>query len=162
MSDPAADAAPIVIHKSAFGLFLIWLVGFALTALLILAAAAAAATKAAYIYGAIAGVVLVATIIQAYVYNLSTVVLTATALRFTNWITIAYSNAAICEWRQVTDVDVKKGGIFSQLGDFGTLLVQTAGTERNLRIPMIPNVERVRDLIAAQADAAVTPVKETT
>jgi hypothetical protein len=38
--------------------------------------------------------------------------------------------------------------------------VQTAGTERNLRIPMIPNVEHYRDLIAAQADAAATPIKQ--
>jgi membrane protein YdbS with pleckstrin-like domain len=102
----------------------------------------------------------VVTVTQAYVYTLSRIVMDGAEMRVINWPTLFYSNVAVCEWREVQDVDVRKGGIFSQIFDYGTLFVQTAGTERNLRIPMIPNCEHWRDYIAQQADQAATPVQD--
>jgi hypothetical protein len=56
------------------------------------------------------------------------------------------------------DIDVKKGGIFAMIFNDGTLVVQAAGTERNLRLPMVPSGERYRDMMMQQVDLAARRV----
>ncbi len=154
---------PILIRKHWFGLFLIYLSGFLAVALILGAmyVLILQGTMSVQLYATLSVIlviILLATLVSAYVYRLSSIVLTDVGMTVTNWNSLFFSNVAVCEWKQLQDVDVKKGGVFSQVLDYGTLLVQTAGTERNLEIPMIPRVEHWRDYIAATADAAPTKV----
>lgn len=100
--------------------------------------------------------VLAATIITAYVYRLSFIAITDDQLEITNWYTLFYDSQTVCEWNQVEDINVKRGGIFSQILGFGTLLVQTAGTQNNLTMTMVPKVESLRNEMATRADQATT------
>jgi hypothetical protein len=151
----------IVIHKSAFGLALIYGVGFLLAAALIIAAFYATSLDLRKIYGLGAILTVFGTFVQTWAYLRSTVVIDANELRVNSWSTLFSSNVAVTEWKNIQDADVVKGGIFSQIGDFGTLLISTASGERNIRLTLVPQVEHWRDFIEARADAAVTNVKET-
>jgi hypothetical protein len=158
--------SPIIIRKSPVGLFFIYLVGAVLVAGLLLGLTATIHQQGLTLTDTLPKllllgvlVVVLGTFVQAYVYMLSRVEVNATELRFVTWLSVFSSNVAVCDWRQIQNVDVKKAGIFSQAFDYGTLLVQTAGTERNLRITMIPQCEHWRDVIAQRADGAVMPVR---
>jgi hypothetical protein len=156
----------IIIRKSPVGLVFIYVVGALLVAGLLLGLTASidqqgltlADTRPKLLLLGVLVVVL-GTFLKSYVYMLSRIEVNATELRFVTWLTVLSSHVAVCEWRQVQDVRVKKGGIFSQAFDYGTLHVQTAGTGRNLRIAMIPQCEHWRHVIAQRAEAAVMPVR---
>jgi hypothetical protein len=114
------NGSTIVIHKSAFGLWIIFLAGALIVSALLLGLATTTSQDhltltdtlpRLIILGIL--VVVIGTFVQAYVYMLSKVVLDGEELRFVNWPTLFYSNVAVCECRQVQDVDVKKGGILS-------------------------------------------------
>jgi 4-amino-4-deoxy-L-arabinose transferase-like glycosyltransferase len=147
----------ITITKSAVGQLLIVLAGILLTGLL---AAAAwwlrrdGQTLLGECMFAAAVVAALGMAMQNYVYALSRIVLTDKQLTVTNWTSVIASDVAVCDWSQVQDVAVQKGGILPLLFDYGSLLIQTAGTERNLRINYIPKVEYWRDVIEQRADAA--------
>ncbi len=147
----------IIIRKSIVGFLVILFLGALLTLALALGALLTqrtGQTQLAYLMYVVAAVTILATFIQAYVYSISRITLTAKQMDVVNWNSLVSQNDAVCEWEQVQDVDFKKGGILGIVFDFGTLLVQTAGTERNLRITNVPNVEHWRDFIAGLADAA--------
>ncbi|HET6925072.1 MAG TPA: hypothetical protein VFH39_04540 [Candidatus Saccharimonadales bacterium] len=154
---------PVTIRKSFIGLFAIYLVGFLLTVALLGAGLYLLLRTDSRPLGvvllAVAAFTVLGTLVQGYVYSLCRIVLTEAELDVINWSSLFSQNNAVCEWRMVNDVDFKKAGILSFLFDYGTLLVQTAGTERNLRISYVPRVEKVRDLIAQLADTAITPVR---
>lgn len=153
---------PTVIRKSFVGLVLIYLFGILAVGILGVAALYLSTTQHdfAILLLIMAIVVAIVTLLQAYVYNLSRIVITAEQLDVVNWTSIINQNNAVCEWHQVEDIDFKKSGILGLLFDYGTLLIQTAGTERNLRITMVPRVEHARDYMAALADSAPTLVHE--
>jgi hypothetical protein len=145
---------PITIRKSFVGFVAIYLAGGSLSVALALAAIylQAAQPDLALIMIVVSMVAGIGTLVQSYVYNISRIVLTATELDVINWNSLVSQGNAICEWSQVQDIDFKKGGIFSLIFDYGTLLIQTAGTDRNLRINYVPRVEHWRDYIAGLAN----------
>jgi hypothetical protein len=164
---PERTGSAIVIRKSSFGLFVTYLVGGLAVAGLLVAFAASVGGHGLtlrdtqpklLLLGVL--VVVLGTFVQAYVHMLSKVILDTHELRFVTWLSVFSTDAAVCEWRQVRAVDAKRSGVFSQAFDYGTLLVQTGSTERDLRIPMIPNVEHWRDVIATRANQAAMPMSE--
>lgn len=155
-------ALPITIKKSVIGLLGILLVGTFLIGVLLVGGAIVhnqGNHTLSLVLFAVAAITVLLTLVQAYVYQLSQVELTEAGIKVVAWQTLFFSNVAITEWNQVQDVDVKKTSIFGQLFDYGTLLVQTAGTDRNLTLTYIPAVEQWRDYMATLADNAVQPVR---
>jgi len=154
---------PIIIRKSIIGLVGIIAGGVGLSAALtvgVLYMINTGQQDFAYLILVALIVVALGTVVQTYVYNLSRIIITSQQLDVVVWNSIVSQNNAVCEWNQVQDIDFRKSGIFGLLFDYGTLLVQTAGNERNLRITMVPQVEHWRDYMAHLADTAVQPVHE--
>jgi len=150
------QAQPTIIRKHWFGLLVILLTGLVVELAFVLAMTAmffqGTLTPNLYAFlGTIMIIVLLIDLVVAYVYRLSSIVFTENGITITNWQTLFFSNTAVCEWNQVEDVMAKQGGVFSQLLLFGTILVQTAGTERNLKMTMVPRVQYWRATIEAKA-----------
>ena len=151
----STTTAPQIIHKSVVGLLAIYLVACVLfTALGFAAAYTGIRTGLGLLYAMGAAIVVVGALIQSHVYQSSYVQLNTNMMQVVSISTIVVSNTAETQWTQIQDVDVKKAGLFANLFDYGTLLVQTAGTERNLQLTMIPNVEHWRDVLMAKAGIA--------
>lgn len=155
------NTQPTIIRKHWFGLVVVLLIGLLVEATLVLAMYTfyyqGALTLNLYIaLSAVLVVVLLATVVVAYVYRLSNIVLANEGIAITNWSTLFFSRTAVCEWSQVQDVTATQDGVFAQLLGFGTLLIQTAGTERNLKMTMVPRVQHWRSYVEAQAASAPT------
>ncbi|BAS17602.1 hypothetical protein AHiyo8_59050 [Arthrobacter sp. Hiyo8] len=150
-----------IIRKHWFGLAVILAAGLAVELALVLAVAVTfhqgQLTPNVYAFlGVIMVVVLLADLVTTYVYRLSSIVLTDAGITITNWQTLFFSNTAECEWNQVEDVNAKQGGVFAQLLGFGTLLIQTAGTQNNITMMMVPRAQYWRATIEAKAAATPT------
>ncbi|MET4003880.1 membrane protein YdbS with pleckstrin-like domain [Arthrobacter sp. UYCu511] len=157
------NTQPTVIRKHWFGLLVILLIGGAvmglIAGLMTIFYYQSALTLTLYVVLSVVLVtVLAATVVTGYVYRLSFMAITDSQLEFTNWYTLFYDSQSVCEWRNIEDVNVKRGGIFAQILGFGTLLVQTAGTQNNLTMTMVPKVEALRNELASRADAATAKV----
>ena len=93
-------------------------------------------------------------ILSIYLYWAATLTLTASGLKVLRYKSLFWSVQSEVEWENVQEVTVNAGGILKNLFGVGTILVQTASAEPNLVMSWVGNVDSVRDLIAAQADAA--------
>lgn len=162
---PIPVGQQLVIHRSFVGLLFIYLGGFVLSAALLFALRYALLEPGtlllASILGFAAAVTFLATVVQALAYSLANLTFTSQFFRVTTWPTIFASKVGESEWYQVQDVQVSKGGILAQLFDYGTLVIQSAGSIGYMRITYIPRVEYVRDLIVAQQEASGRPVTAT-
>jgi hypothetical protein len=158
------NTPPIIIKKSLIGLFLIVLGGT------VLIAALALGLDVLYLQGQLDPqlyafvsfaiiITLLATLISAYVYVISYIQLDDQGITVSDWMSLFSDSKAMTEWNKVQDVNIRKPGVLAQIADYGTLLVQTAGTDRNLVLPYIPNVEHWQEYIQAKADAAPELVK---
>ncbi|RAN77997.1 hypothetical protein B5P43_18370 [Bacillus sp. SRB_336] len=155
------QAQPTIIRKHWFGLLVVLVAGLVVELAFVLAMTAmfdqGTLTPNNYAFlGTVMIIVLLIDLVVAYVYHLSNITLTDAGITVTNWSTLFFSITAVCEWNQVEDVMAKQGGVFAQLLLFGTVLVQTAGTERNLRMTMVPRVQYWRSTIEAKATATPT------
>lgn len=151
------NSQPIIIKKSLFGLFLIYLVGLSAAALVLAGLYFLAANGILVIQLFIAGsvlliLILIITFIQAYVYRLSQITITDTELTILNYYSLFYSVESRCPWNEIEDVNVTRGNIFAQVLDFGLLVVETAGTRPNIEMTMTPTPEHWRDFIANKAE----------
>lgn len=63
-------------------------------------------------------------------------IVTDEALQVADWRSLTSERAAVTEYRYVEDGDANVSGIFGMLFGYGTLYVQAAGTERNLKLTM--------------------------
>lgn len=98
-------------------------------------------------------IIIIIGIVAARVYWLSTIVLTTTGITVTSWISLFYDIESECTWSQVEDVTATTGGIVAQLFDYGTLLIQTAGTHTYLELKTVPDADAWRARIIAQRGA---------
>lgn len=156
------ESKPIIIRKTAVGLLAIYLVAALAFVLLAVAAILTGLHSPTGLLAAIGAVAtLVAAYVAAYVYSESYVELTDVGMTVVNYRSLFSDLTAECAYDHIEDIDVRKNGLFSFIFGYGTLYVQTAGTERNLKLPLIPNVEHWRDEIARRADTAATLVRET-
>lgn len=92
-------------------------------------------------------VVLFGTLVAAIVYELHTMTLDEHGITIKNWSGLFFSSETHCDWKEVEDLNVKRGGVFAFLGGYGSLLIQTAGTETNLRFNYLPRPEYWRQFI---------------
>lgn len=157
------NTAPIIIHKHPVGLFLIALAGIGAISLLLGITSSlftqGQLTVQLYLLVVVAFVAIVlSTVVSLYVYNLSTITLTTESVDVSNWRSLFQDSAGTTEWRNIQDVTAKKNGILSFIFDYGTLTIQTAGTEDNLVLPMVPRIEYWRSYVEKLANDAKTPV----
>ncbi len=149
---------PVVIHKHWIGIVGIYLAGLFLDALIMIGVYYTLSTgnhALAVVLLAVLILTALATFVQSYVYNESTVTIDDVHLTVSNWGTLFSSNDAETAWKQIEDIDIQKGSIFALLFNYGTILIQTAGTERNLRLPNIPDPQHWRDVMAAKAGSSI-------
>jgi len=99
-------------------------------------------------------VVLLLTIVQIWVYSLSYVELAEEGLHVVNWRTLFVKTDVTTEWERVQDVSVATGSAWALLFNYGTLVIQTAGTAQELRMTMIPDAEYWQALIQANVSVA--------
>lgn len=150
---------PVTIHRSSVGLALIGLVGFGVTALLYAMAVYYRGQHWAdpVIFQLItlaALVTLIATVVTAATYALTSLKLTDDHIEVSNWLSLFSSRVSQADYADIEDVTVTQGTILSRVFGYGTLLVQTAGTQTNLEITYVPNVYAWRDVIAGKARGA--------
>ena len=99
-------------------------------------------------------VALLLTIVQIWVYSLSYVELTEAGIHVVNWRTLFVKTDVTTEWERVQDVSVATGSTWALLFNYGTLVIQTAGTSQELRMTMIPDAEYWQALIQANASVS--------
>ena len=105
-------------------------------------------------YGvALSAVILAIGLIAARVYWLSTIVLTTTGIKVNSWLSLFYDIESECTWSRVQDVTATQAGIVAQLFDYGTLLIQTAGTHTYLQLNTVPDADAWRARIIDQRGA---------
>lgn len=154
------QSLPVTIHRTWFGLFLIFLVGAGLitvlwAVLMEMLEARMLEPVVVFAIGVFAIVlVLLATLVQAYVYSLSRVIITDDGITVQNWLTLFASTDETFEWLRVSRATVRKSSIFAQLLGYGTLSIETNGGVNQVIAKWIPDVEKWQDLIQARADEA--------
>lgn len=147
---------PISIHRSLVGLALIGLAGLAGLALVfaLLFYFQFQPWVDHIVYQLLAGltfVILMVTLIQAATYALASITIAGDHIEVANWQTIFSSRVAQADYADIEDVTVTQGSILARIFGYGTLLIQTAGTQTNFEITNIPNVYAWRDEIAGRA-----------
>lgn len=151
---------PIVIHKAFIGYVYIAAVGALLIAALIVGMIALATQHSLdqelyFILGAFAVLVLLATLIQFYVYSLTTITLDEQGITVVNWYSLLFSQDSQTAWTKVQDASSTQNGVLQEAFDYGTLLIQTAGTDKNFSITYVPRPDYWVNFI--QEKAAATP-----
>ncbi len=58
-----------------------------------------------------------------------------------NWGSPFFSCETHCDWNEIEDLNVRRGGPLAFVGGYGNLLIQTAGTGANLRFNDCPRPE---------------------
>ena len=138
----------MVIHKHWFGLFLIILSGILLAisvlavALLIPAVNLAAAVL-------LAGEVstLLVSLIAIWVYQHNAIIIHRDRIEFRNQYNLLSARSSECAMWEVQDVSYTQVGLFPALIGYGTLMVQTAGTQEKFTFSFTPKPEWVKDYI---------------
>jgi uncharacterized membrane protein YdbT with pleckstrin-like domain len=151
---------PITIYKHWIGYVFISAVGLSLVGAIILAIYTlhqehTLNEELYYILGGFAIVVLLGTLVALYVYSLSNILITEQGITVTNWGNILTSQEAELAWIRVQDVTVSKDGVLPQILGYGTLLIQTAGTDKNFLFTYTPNPDYWETYLSDRA--AATP-----
>jgi hypothetical protein len=60
---------------------------------------------------------------------------------------ILYKEITVAQLSHIEDVTVKSGGYFKSLFDYGTIFIQTAGTEANVEFVDVPYPSKVSEII---------------
>ena len=152
---------PTIITKHWIGYAAILGVGFGVTAMIWAMIYALAGTPSLSATAGVAllfasAVVLLISIVQVWVYSLSYVEITEEAIRVVNYRTLFWKSNSVTEWVRVQDVTVQSANIFATSFNYGTLVVQTAGTEQGLILPMIPDPTYWQAVVAQLADQATS------
>ena len=148
---------PVTIHRSFLGLVWIVLRGIAIIAILYIAnrylLRSGDTSIASELIAFITVIIIIVVLIQAITYDLATLVITDTGITITNWNSLFFSKSSETKYQEIEDATVTQGGVFSGLFGFGTLLVQTAGTQTNLSLTYVPNADSWRDYILSRVNA---------
>ena len=140
------------IRKHWFGLFIILLCGLGFTALLtglslfLIGAEAAgqAPPFSSWVIGLLAVIVLLATAVSVIVYTASNIAYNDETVKFVNQISLFGNDVSQFEFRELQDVKVNRG-LGGLLFGYGTLLVQTAGTQTHFKFTYTPKAQAVAD-----------------
>lgn len=137
---------PTVIRKSIAGLLVIalkGLAGFAVVAFLALYL-----TQFNPIWGMALGflavVIMILTMVAAVVYSRCFLSYNDTQLTVYDQLALFGATTNSCDFADLEDVIVNRGGIFAYIFNFGTLRIQTAGARPNFAFTYCPNPQPVR------------------
>ena len=70
-------------------------------------------------------------------------IVTNTRIIDIDWISILYKEFSSTQLSKIQDVTYKQGGILDSFFDFGTVYLQTAGTETNFEFELVPHPQHV-------------------
>lgn len=154
---------PIIrLRKSIVGQVVIWTVGLVSAALLVIGSLYIQGTNPSFgqllFVGAV--VVLLATVVQSYSYNLSLLTITSTELRVSNWGNVLNDSQTVTEWSKVTDVNVNERGVLAQMFGFGTITVEAESGSGRLTLPYVPDADHWRDVMIEHMESAPETVHE--
>jgi uncharacterized membrane protein YdbT with pleckstrin-like domain len=93
------------------------------------------------------------TFVYLYVYDLSYIELDADGIKAENWSSLLSQVDVNAEWFRVQDVGVEQHGLGVIL-NYGTLTIQTAGTQQRVLMTMVPQPEMWQGIISEIADLA--------
>lgn len=85
--------------------------------------------------------------VLAITYWRSTIRLDSNGITVTSYRGLFFSTTAQADWSEIQDVAYTRGGILASWLDYGTVLVQTAGTRTNLELSMVPSPDALAGYI---------------
>ncbi|MGW5074053.1 PH domain-containing protein [Rhodococcus sp. NPDC004095] len=138
---------PIILHRSLIGLVAILLGGLLFGAGIL---------ALAYWYGEtnqgdafippllclLALIVLFVSLLWALVYNWHTMTLTDTGITIKSWHGLLFSSTTSCDYDEIQELNVRRGGLAAMGLGYGTLVIQTASARPDLRFDYLPDPER--------------------
>jgi membrane protein YdbS with pleckstrin-like domain len=147
-----------VVRRSVIGLVGIYLVAFlavgAITTLVIIVSPSTFNTSSANISGALSGIILLSAVLlvlilftATYVYRQSRLLVTDRSLVQIMQKTLFIRKVSRLSMSNVEDVSEEQRGMLANIFSYGTLTVQTAGTEDNFIFTLCPNPARLADKI---------------
>jgi len=162
-----------VVHRSVVGLLGIYLVAFvsiaAIVALVIAISPDTFDTSSPSISGPVSAIIILAAILLAailftatYVYRQSRLLITDKSLVQVMQKTLFIRKVSRLSMSNVEDVNEEQRGFLASILNFGTLTVQTAGTEDNFIFTLCPNPARLADRIIEARQAYAKSVEEKT
>lgn len=91
---------------------------------------------------------LIVAVLRYYVLWLSYMQITEDGLLVVNYSTLLLRQETETKWSRVQDVQAQSAGLPATVLGYGTLVVQTAGTEQTLKMTLVPEAQHYADLIA--------------
>jgi uncharacterized membrane protein YdbT with pleckstrin-like domain len=158
--NPSDQPLPVTIPKHWAGYLAIFLVGAGVMGLLMLGLYESFYSPWAdpmvmfLIAALVIFLVAAVTIVQLYVYSLSTLTLTQDGIVAVNYLTLFVKKDAQLEWVRVQQCSVVAGNIFAGLLGFASLNIQTAGGYQDARMTIVPNADYWQSVIQYYADLA--------
>lgn len=160
-----------VVHRSVIGLVGIYLVAFlavaAITTLVIVISPGTFKTSSANISGALSAIILLSAVLlvlilftATYIYRQSRLLVTDRSLIQILQKTLFIRKVSRLSMSNVEDVNEEQRGIIASLFNYGTLTVQTAGTEDNFVFTLCPNPAALADRIIEARQAYAKSVQE--
>ena len=160
-----------VVHRSIIGLVGIYLVAFlaigAITALVIILSPGTFDTSSTTISGPLSAIILLAAVLlvlilftATYIYRQSRLLVTDKSLVQILQKTLFIRKVSRLSMSNVEDVNEEQRGILATFFNFGTLTVQTAGTEDNFVFTLCPNPAGLADRIIEARQAYAKSVQE--
>jgi membrane protein YdbS with pleckstrin-like domain len=155
-----------VVHRSVIGLVGVYFVAFlavsAITALIISLSPSTFKTSSPNISGALSSAIFLSAVLlvlilftATYIYHQSRLLLTNRSLIQITQKTLFIRKVSRLSMSNVEDVSEEQRGVLASLFNFGTLTVQTAGTEDNFVFTLCPNPAALADkIIEARQDYA--------
>jgi hypothetical protein len=160
-----------VVRRSIIGLVAIYLVAFlavaAVTTLVIVLSPSTFKTSSASISGPLSAVILLSAVLlvlilftATYVYRQSRLLVTDKSLVQILQKTLFIRKVSRLNMSNVEDVSEEQRGIFASIFNYGTLTVQTAGTEDNFIFTLCPKPAALADRIIEARQAYAKSIEE--
>ena len=167
----AGESILTVVHRSVIGLIGIYLVTIAATAAIVILTITLAPdtfnTSNANISPALSAIIIVAAILLVlilftvtYVYRQSRLLVTDKSLVQIMQKTLFIRKVSRLSMSNVEDVNEEQRGILASIFNYGTLTIQTAGTEDNFVFSLCPNPTSLADKIIEARQAYAEKLQE--
>ncbi|MCJ0950356.1 MULTISPECIES: hypothetical protein [Rhodococcus] len=98
-------------------------------------------------------VVLISTAVTAIVYNLHSMTLTDSGVTIKNWGSLFFSSETHCDWNEIEDLNVQRGGPLAFVGGYAELTIQTASAVPRMTFKYCPRPEYWRDYIDQRSES---------
>jgi membrane protein YdbS with pleckstrin-like domain len=160
-----------VVHRSVIGLLGIYLVAVvavaAIAALIIILSPSTFDTSSPSISGSLSAVMILAAVLlvlilytATYVYRQSRLLVTDKSLVQVMQKTLFIRKVSRLSMSNVEDVNEEQRGVLASIFNYGTLTVQTAGTEDNFIFSLCPNPAKLADRIIEARQAYAKSIEE--